>query len=102
MTTEGDEITTEEEATTTEDRSIGDLLDCKTYQGMTDTEIQSLIDYWRQYGYSEGYTACETAQTNATQSALIESANAAYDASQKAFDAAIQTQVNFLVYDGSV
>lgn len=97
-----DETTESTESTESTQRGVGELLDMSTYQGMTDSEIQSLIDYWRKYGYDEGYAAHEIDAASATQSELLASANAAYEASQKAFDAAIQTQVNFMTYDGSV
>lgn len=97
-------MTTDEQTATSDEtqRSVGELLQCDTYQDMTDAEIQSLVNYWRAYGYSEGHVACESEHTTATQAELASAASAAYEASQKAFDAAIQTQVNFLVYDGSV
>lgn len=94
--------TTTDDTTTETQRSVGDLLELDTYQGMTDAEIQSLIDYWRQYGYNEGYVAKEIETTTATQDTLVTAAQDAYESSQKAFDAAIQTQVTFAVYDGSV
>jgi hypothetical protein len=40
-------------------RTIQELLNLDTYQGMTDEEIQSLIDYYQQVGYD---TALGTAQ----------------------------------------
>lgn len=40
-------------------RTIQQLLSLDTYQGMTDEEIQSLIDYYQQLGYD---TALGTAQ----------------------------------------
>lgn len=96
-----DETSGTSEATETQ-RSVGELLNMSTYQGMSDAEIQSLVDYWRKYGYDEGYAAHESDAASATQSELLASANSAYEASQKAFDAAIQTQVSFMTYDGSV
>lgn len=100
MTTENEEsIKADEESTT---RSLSELLDASTYQGMTDTEIQTIVDYWRQYAYNEGYTACQTDTSIATQNALVDAANTAYATSQAAFDAAIQTQVSFMTYDGGI
>lgn len=40
-------------------RPVQELLNLDTYQGMTDEEIQSLIDYYQQVGYD---TALGTAQ----------------------------------------
>lgn len=40
-------------------RTVQELLNLDTYQGMTDEEIQSLIDYYQQVGYD---TALGTAQ----------------------------------------
>lgn len=100
MTTENEESMTADEESTT--RSLSELLDASTYQGMTDTEIQTIVDYWRQYAYNEGYTACQVDTSIATQNALVDAANTAYASSQAAFDAAIQTQVSFMTYDGGI
>ena len=51
------------------DRSVSVLLSLDTYQGMTDTEIQSLIDW---------HVQC--AKTEALQSAELEAHQAAIDA----------------------
>lgn len=100
MTTENEESMAADEESTT--RSLSELLDASTYQGMTDTEIQTIVDYWRQHAYNEGYTACQTDTSVATQNALVDAANTAYATSQAAFDAAIQTQVSFMTYDGGI
>lgn len=100
MTTENEESMAADEESTT--RSLSELLDASTYQGMTDTEIQTIVDYWRQHAYNEGYTACQTDTSIATQNALVDAANTAYASSQAAFDAAIQTQVSFMTYDGGI
>lgn len=53
-------MTTENEVTTEQTpRPVQELLNLDTYQGMTDEEIQSLIDYYQQVGYD---TALGTAQ----------------------------------------
>ena len=53
-------MTTENEVTTEQTpRTVQQLLSLDTYQGMTDEEIQSLIDYYQQVGYD---TALGTAQ----------------------------------------
>lgn len=53
-------MTTENEVTTEQtQRTVQELLNLDTYQGMTDEEIQSLIDYYQQVGYD---TALGTAQ----------------------------------------
>ena len=53
-------MTTENEVTTEQTpRTVQVLLGLDTYQGMTDEEIQSLIDYYQQVGYD---TALGTAQ----------------------------------------
>lgn len=53
MTTENENITEQTP------RTVQELLALDTYQGMTDEEIQSLIDYYQQVGYD---TALGTAQ----------------------------------------
>ena len=45
MTTEDDMTTEDEATTTTEPRSISELLLLTTYQGMTDEEIDMLIEF---------------------------------------------------------
>lgn len=53
-------MTTENEVATEQTpRTVQELLNLDTYQGMTDEEIQSLIDYYQQVGYD---TALGTAQ----------------------------------------
>lgn len=53
-------MATENETTTEQTpRTVQQLLSLDTYQGMTDEEIQSLIDYYQRLGYD---TALGTAQ----------------------------------------
>ena len=72
--------------TTNEPRSVSELLqilaDTGTYQGMTDAEIQSIIDHEKEVSYAQGHAnglqenilnvrqQYETARTNATATAL--------------------------------
>lgn len=61
MTTEDTTTVDEETKTTTDDtsstetktRSVHDLLKLDTFQGMTDTEIQSLIDYYVEQAHQD-------------------------------------------------
>ncbi len=53
MTTENENVAEQTQ------RTVQELLNLDTYQGMTDEEIQSLIDYYQQVGYD---TALGTAQ----------------------------------------
>ena len=53
MTTENENVAEQTQ------RTVQELLGLDTYQGMTDDEIQSLIDYYQQVGYD---TALGTAQ----------------------------------------
>lgn len=66
-TTEATE-TTESEATTTK-RSIGELLSLGTFQGCTDEEIQSIIDF-------KVELALQDEETKTKQAAIIEEMNA--------------------------
>lgn len=66
-TTEATE-TTESEATTTK-RSIGELLSLGTFQGCTDEEIQSIIDF-------KVELALQNEETKTKQAAIIEEMNA--------------------------
>lgn len=73
---------TEENTTVQAQRSVHELLKLKTFQGMTDAEIQSLIDYRVQNAHNDEFTklaqATEIQKMNAqcaTYDALRDDAN---------------------------
>lgn len=65
-------MTTENETSTTQ-RSVHELLKLDTFQGMTDAEIQSLINYYVDLAHSDE-------NVKASQVAAIQSMNEACDA----------------------
>lgn len=62
-------------------RSLSTLLNLKTYQGMSDLEIQSIIDFWKERAY-------EDAEGKARQQAAIVSMNETAERWGKAADEA--------------
>ena len=76
-------------------RSLDVLLNSTTYQGMTDTEIQTIIDYWKDYKYTEGYQAARydnaADEVAAMQSFWKKQASEA----EAAFNAAVASTVKF-------
>lgn len=81
--------------TTTEQRSVEELRKLTTYQGMTDAEVQSLVDYYRQQSYQQGYSACETSAQQTQQAQLTSDSQAAWEAAQKSLETATSTAATF-------
>ena len=82
MTTEDTSTETKDAGTTTEQptqRPVQDLLKLDTFQGMTDAEIQSLIDYYVERSHADE-------QTKAYQTAAITSMNETTERWNKAAD----------------
>ena len=63
MTTEQTEVTT---------RDIATLLALETYQGMTDEEIQSIIDYKMRYAFDAGASSAAAAATTEAMNEMLE------------------------------
>lgn len=102
MTT-NDEVT--EEATETDEetqRSVQELMKLDTYQGMTDAEIQSLIDYTAKTSYTQGANSVATDTINAGYQSLVDEATTAHDALAASVNAAISATATFatVVDDG--
>ena len=76
-------------------RNLDVLLNSKTYQGMTDIEIQAIIDYWKNYKYNEGYQAARydnaADEVTSMQSFWQKQASEA----EAAFNAAVASTVKF-------
>lgn len=53
------------------DRDIPTLLALDTYQGMTDSEIQSLIDWYANNARQDALNSAELADSHATRQSLI-------------------------------
>lgn len=95
---------TTEEVTTNEEtqRSVQELLKLETYQGMTDAEIQSLIDYHKLSSYTQGKADADTDAINAGYQAIVDNATSANDALAASLSAAISATATFatVVDDG--
>lgn len=66
MTTENDELVP------LPDRSVAELLQLGTYQGMTDSEIQSLINYWMQQSFDSAISSAQISVMTDGMSQMIE------------------------------
>lgn len=106
MTTSEDaNETTEETAEGTREetqRSVQELLKLDTFQGMTDAEIQSLIDYTAKTSYTQGANDVATDAINAGYKTLVDEATSAHDALAASVNAAISATAAFaaVVDDG--
>lgn len=104
MTTSEDSTVAEEtsEETTETQRSVQNLLKLDTFQGMTDAEIQSLIDYTAKMSYTEGASSVAADTINAGYKTLADEATAAHDALAASVSAAINATATFatVVDDG--
>lgn len=104
MTTSEDSTVSEEtsEETASTQRSVQELLKLDTFQGMTDAEIQSLIDYTAKMSYTEGASSVATDTINAGYQTLADEATAAHDALAASVNAAISATATFakVVDDG--
>lgn len=76
MTTEDTTTGASEEATHETQRSVHELLQLETFQGMTDAEIQSLIDYYVDVAHNDEHTKA----VQATEIQTMNAQCAAYDA----------------------
>lgn len=92
MTTQSDDLATDE---TREPRHVQELLKLDSYQGMTDAEITSLMEY-------KAAIAAVQAKEQALQQAneqlhteLLQQASEAAERAQAAFDAAVKSTVAF-------
>lgn len=52
-------------------RKIDALLDEDSYQGMTDEEIQDLIDYYKNDSYQKGYNAAKAEEAQQVSAAIL-------------------------------
>lgn len=98
MTTDDEATTTTDETTDTEerkDRSIQELLRLDTYQGMTDTEITSIVDYAVRQAATQAAQNVNVKVMQAGYDALVQQAQAASDALRASVDAANATASEF-------
>lgn len=87
MTTEVTEVEEQEQ------RSISELLQLDTYQGMTDAEIQSLIDFYKEDSYNQGYHAGEIAALAQEWDKVVANSEAAAARAEAAFNMAVNSVV---------
>lgn len=76
-------------------RTVSELLKLYTYQGMTDAEIQSLIDYYKQSSYNQGVSESNAAALDRRTEEMLKQASDASATAAAAFDAAIKSTVAF-------
>ena len=91
-------MTTDETATQDTQRSVHELLKLKTFQGMTDAEIQSLIDYRVSVAHDDEVT-------RGAQATEIQSMNAqcaAYDALRDDANSVLKKVLEFPLSLGTV
>lgn len=95
MTTSADtEVTIIEEP-----RSIDVLLKCSTYQGMSDAEIQSLIDYQANLAASNAVNDETRRANDAALAAMREHWREQAATAEAAFNAAVMSTVNLETYN---
>lgn len=94
MTTED---TTSEETTEETQRSVQELLKLDTYQGMTDAEIKSIIDYTAKTNYTQGAADASTEAINTGYQALVDEAASAHSALAQSLTDAINAAATFKV-----
>lgn len=100
MTTSNDTSTSiTEEA---KDRSVNELLKLTTYQGMTDSEIDSLIDYKVNIARMNGMVDAKAAIMSETNNAIIEEQKQACENSQKVLESLLSRPVTLVSNDGSM
>ena len=76
-------------------RSLDALLNSKTYQGMSDAEIQTIIDYWKDYKYNEGYQAARYDNAADEAAAMKSFWQKQASEAEAAFNAAVASTVKF-------
>lgn len=76
-------------------RSLDALLNSKTYQGMTDAEIQAIIDYWKDYKYTEGYQAARYDNAADEAAAMQSFWQKQASEAEAAFNAAVTSAIRF-------
>lgn len=80
--------------------TLDQLLKAPSYEGMTSEQIQSIIDYREQIAYEKGKTDEEVKRLDELESSLIDAVNAAREAADANFKAAISTKPEFETVEG--
>lgn len=74
-------------------RSVSELLQLNTFQGMSDEEIQSLIDFYKEQSFNVGKTEGFNEGMGAKMDEIITASQAARDKAEAAFNAAVNSVV---------
>lgn len=83
-----------------EPRSIDALLKSKTYQGMTDAEIERIIAYKEDLAAKQAQTSAQLKLNAQAQEAMQEHWREQAERAQAAFDNAVLSTVSFQTYEG--
>lgn len=83
------------EISSDETRSLETLLKSTTYQGMSDVEIQSIIDYRCSVSYERGYSDARSEYNDEQTRAMVDHWKAQAEITEAAFNAAVMSTVHF-------
>lgn len=83
-------------------RDIDVLMHMDTYQGMTDEEINLVIEKHKELSYSEGETSVKQDLYSEMESRLVAATQEASDKAQEAFEKACALQCNFVTVTDNV
>lgn len=81
-------------------RNVDTLLKLGTYQGMSDAEIQSIIDYKTGLAYQDGATSAVKTAADDAMAKLLENNETARQTAAAAFDNAVLSHINFTSVGG--
>lgn len=86
----------------TEDRPLSVLLAMDSYQGMTDSEISSVIDFKERVARANGMTDAKIAVTMQASEALVQQSQESCANSQKVLESLLNRPVTLVSNDGSM
>lgn len=93
-------ITSDDAGIIEQPRPLETLLKSTTYQGMTDDEIQRVIDWYAGDAYTRGKNDASIAAINDRYREMMERVDEIADRSEAAFNAAIASTVRFQTMGG--
>lgn len=86
----------------TEDRPLSTLLSLRSYQGMTDSEIASIIDFKERVARANGMTDAKIAVMMQASEALVQQSQESCANSQKVLESLVNRPVTLVSNDGSM
>lgn len=86
----------------TEDRPLSVLLAMESYQGMTDSEIASIIDFRERVARANGMTDAKIAVTMQASESLVQQSQESCANSQKVLESLLDRPVTLVSNDGSM